>query len=500
MDNLSINSFKSGSKGITKYSFVLSFTAFLFRRKGYFMKVLSYSDRIYYRELNQDDAQCIKDDLQLYNTMLHQAYRIHFDHVVYGNKLKITPKYLKEIHGTNDYMPLSAINEAKGIVRANIALNKRLQELKQQEIKNIEIKIKDTQAKLNKLEVELNQLIEKCQKHEYTESDYLYEVQVIKPRIKRLKTIIKMLHFVLNRNKFKLVGLKSKVKQCWFGRNKTNRNDRMLITGRRQGKYCNNLFKYHPEINTMVYRSTNKDIYLEIKFHHHSDELEYALSLPHNTAGKAVAYELRDYGEYFIIKAIIECREKEIAFNKENGVIGVDLNVDHFACVETDGKGNIINKKIIPYDLKGKNTCQRKHLLRQCVKEIVNLCVQTNKPLIIESLDFKVKKTKMRYQNRRMNQTLSEFAYKRIKEMMESKCYHDDIYLGEVDPSYTSQIGRHKYSKAKGLTIHESAALVIARRGQGYSEKVTKAYQSILTEQQKKLSHQKQWEIVLKQI
>lgn len=44
----------------------------------------------------------------------------------------------------------------------------------------------------------------------------------------------------------------------------------------------------------------------------------------------------------------------------------------------------------------------------------------------------------------------------------------------EVNPAFTSLIGRIKFAKSKGLAIHTAAAGVIARRGQRNTEKPLK--------------------------
>jgi hypothetical protein len=44
----------------------------------------------------------------------------------------------------------------------------------------------------------------------------------------------------------------------------------------------------------------------------------------------------------------------------------------------------------------------------------------------------------------------------------------------EIHAAYTSQIGEMKYAKPYGLSQHEAAAYVIARRGEGYEERVPK--------------------------
>ena len=48
------------------------------------------------------------------------------------------------------------------------------------------------------------------------------------------------------------------------------------------------------------------------------------------------------------------------------------------------------------------------------------------------------------------------------------------VMLKMVNPAYTSKIGKQKYSKARKLTVHNAAAYVIARRGQGFEDKYIK--------------------------
>ena len=39
------------------------------------MKTVTLSNRFYYHELDEKDASAIKNDLVLYNSMLHKAYK-----------------------------------------------------------------------------------------------------------------------------------------------------------------------------------------------------------------------------------------------------------------------------------------------------------------------------------------------------------------------------------------------------------------------------------------
>ena len=43
------------------------------------MKVFSMSQRIYYKDLEPEAESIIKKDLELYNCMLHKAFKICFD-------------------------------------------------------------------------------------------------------------------------------------------------------------------------------------------------------------------------------------------------------------------------------------------------------------------------------------------------------------------------------------------------------------------------------------
>ena len=42
----------------------------------FFMKTIACSDRIYYDELLHEEAQAIRQDIQLVHSILHTAYRI----------------------------------------------------------------------------------------------------------------------------------------------------------------------------------------------------------------------------------------------------------------------------------------------------------------------------------------------------------------------------------------------------------------------------------------
>ena len=66
---------------------------------------------------------------------------------------------------------------------------------------------------------------------------------------------------------------------------------------------------------------------------------------------------------------------------------------------------------------------------------------------------------------------LSSFAYEAIISGIKFRAFRFCVEVHEVNPAFTSIIGRVKFSKRYGLSVHESAALCIGRRFLGVSEK-----------------------------
>ena len=92
------------------------------------MKVFSMSQRIYYKDLEPEAESIIKKDLELYNCMLHKAFKICFDRAYKDVTYSETDqRMIKSFYGTSDYFPLSAINEAKALVKSLKCLEKENQ-------------------------------------------------------------------------------------------------------------------------------------------------------------------------------------------------------------------------------------------------------------------------------------------------------------------------------------------------------------------------------------
>jgi len=77
--------------------------------------------------------------------------------------------------------------------------------------------------------------------------------------------------------------------------------------------------------------------------------------------------------------------------------------------------------------------------------------------------------------------------------LAESKGEKYHLSVREVNPAYTSQIGKIKYMRQMGLSIHEAAAYVIGRRGMGLKDPVPKDMARLIPEKKKGTHYWFQW-------
>ncbi len=168
------------------------------------------------------------------------------------------------------------------------------------------------------------------------------------------------------------------------------------------------------------------------------------------------------------------------------GCIGVDINQNHLAISETNSQGNIIKSYDSNFDATG-TVHQNINDISLSVKRLINIAKASNKSIVIEQLDFSKKKEELRAGiNKKRNVQLSSFSYAKIKSLIKARAGDAGIEVLEVNPAYTSVIGRAKYSKRLGISVHRAAAYAIARRGMNKKEKET-VFQLKLAESERKM-------------
>ncbi len=73
--------------------------------------------------------------------------------------------------------------------------------------------------------------------------------------------------------------------------------------------------------------------------------------------------------------------------------------------------------------------------------------------------------------------------HRSVKPSSEKQSY-EGIEVIKIDPAYTSLIGKLKYVRDKGMSVHQAASYVIARKGIGYKEKILREYRVFVKEKQ----------------
>jgi IS605 OrfB family transposase len=169
-------------------------------------------------------------------------------------------------------------------------------------------------------------------------------------------------------------------------------------------------------------------------------------------------------------------QEKTPVLTKEAlGGIGVDVNADHLALTEIDAKGNPVDKKTFPLCTYGKTTDQIKALIGDACQKIVALAKEKQKPLVAEKLDFTKKKSTLKEESSsKQARMLSSLSYSHILKNLERKAFKEGVGFSTVNPAMTSIIGKIKFAKRYGLSIHHAAALCIVRRFFSFSEAPSK--------------------------
>jgi len=195
--------------------------------------------------------------------------------------------------------------------------------------------------------------------------------------------------------------------------------------------------------------------------------------------GQALTFRLKKDSKGWRIFVSLDIKPPQLITHKGHGVIALDINSDHLAVVETDRFGNPINTLNIPLYLYNLSKDQTKALVGDASAQIIALCEKTRKPLVLENLDFKKKKSQLREKNHSYSRMLSGFAYALILTHLKSRGQARGIEVHSVNPAFTSLIGRVKFAKRYGLTIHLAAALCIGRRFLGVSEKMPQGQRDI---------------------
>jgi len=163
------------------------------------------------------------------------------------------------------------------------------------------------------------------------------------------------------------------------------------------------------------------------------------------------------------------------------GTVGVDTNPTGLAVAFVDYLGQYrgsfwSNQGEWPYA----RTNRKTNLIGEAAKYIAKIACGAGMSLAVEDLAFRQDKSVTAKFNRMAN----GFCWSQFLRMIERSAARMGIPLTKVPPPCTSTIGILKYSHMHGLSSHESASYVIARRALGFhDEKVPKPLERLVPAQ-----------------
>ena len=192
--------------------------------------------------------------------------------------------------------------------------------------------------------------------------------------------------------------------------------------------------------------------------------------------GQAISYRFKRDDRGWRVFATTDMMDVPVVTDQRHGVIGVDLNADHLAVAETDASGNYVNAWRVSLVTYGKSAHQAEALIGDAVASVVDYAKEAGKPVVIEKLDFRQKKAALEGGSRKYSRMLSSFSYGKIKAYFVSRGYRRGVEINQVNPAYSSVIGRVKFMERYGLSVHQAAALVLARRLLGCSERIPRRW------------------------
>ena len=188
--------------------------------------------------------------------------------------------------------------------------------------------------------------------------------------------------------------------------------------------------------------------------------------------GQAISYRFKRDGKGWRVFATTRMMEVPIVTDRRGGAIGVDLNADHLAVADTDASGNPVNAFRVPLVTYGKSRRQAEAVIGDAAVSVVEYARDVGKPVVMERLDFRRKKAVLEGQPRKYSRMLSSFSYGKVKAHFVSRGHREGVEIHQVNPAFSSVIGRVKFMERYGLTVHQAAALVLARSLLGCSERV----------------------------
>lgn len=243
----------------------------------------------------------------------------------------------------------------------------------------------------------------------------------------------------------------------------------MTLPGRSDGKYCNFLCRYMDGNLIVTNTDGTETVFEDFQLARFQNEFLNHFKVSRE-GRKPLRYNFnlkKDNQErvYIIVSVTLELENKYVNYSTETGCIAIDLNYDHVALADIDKEGNLLESKVIHFDIANKSSGAITDTIGRVMSEVGAYVEAKNKVLIIEKIDTSRSKHGMRYGNSIRNQRAGVFAYNKMTGCLHNQAYKRSFDIIQINPAYTSQIGKFLYMKQYGLSIHQAAAYCIGLKG-----------------------------------
>ncbi|WP_246202593.1 IS200/IS605 family accessory protein TnpB-related protein [Virgibacillus doumboii] len=511
-----------------------------------------FSNRIYKNTLPITFVDAIHDALFRFNRAKQFVLNTFVKEKRSGQSKREKSSHLvvKETFQLDDYYTNSAVQAANAQLKSLDELKKLYIKNKTAQIRSIKRKLKKDRSRLTTLRkiktsfIKDNPTFPKNAKEQKQDNffvvnfkkktdiyyhAYQFEHTYLDPAIHQLQTRIGFLTSKRIRKEEELKQLRTHIssvvfgskklfksqytKQCYIDDHETwqeawqqSRYQKMALSGRKDAGMGNFVFQYDIENQQLHFKTPSGTcVNMEnIHFPYGQEKVEYAVHTQQNCKnkkkyGKPIAWSLEDHGDYYIVKCIVDVEANpHINYSKADGIIGIDCNVDHFAITNINAKGQLISSCTLPFNLEDKTSGQITKIMEAETITVVNIAQKANKPITLENIDTTTSKVAHPYGNKKANHKMSMFAYKKMITAIKSRAEKKGVAVYEVNPAYTSQIGKIKYMKRCGISIHQAASYVIARRAMGFQEKLPPVLDALLPEKMIGAHHWTQWKYISK--
>jgi len=449
--------------------------------------------------LSKDDCQDIIEYAKAYRHNFAEIERFVWHYIVSQkgkyNKSEFNTEVQKRFSVTKRTAN-SCISDMQGRYNA-------LKELKSVEAVQLEGKIEALTGKIEALAVKVesksrlaaaNSLSEKQLQSYRSQKKSLYfrkqKLQKLKDRLSQLKKNNAEKNYSLGfggksffRAQYLLEKNGYKTHEKWKNDYIRKRDGNIYYLGSRDESYGNQMFQLTPQEDGTYsiklrkdgkYAASKDDRYLygKCSFSYLNDELQKLLQ----DRDRPVSCRIKIRGNKVYLQVMLEigAKQRPVVTSVHDGAVGLDFNAGHIDLSETDRHGNLVSMK--QYRLREHvSGSKANNEMRQAVSEIGRYALSKGKSIVIEDLSFirrksKTTKAKTRF-GKNYNKMIHSLDYRRFESAIKNMTTRQGIDLIEVNPAYTSKIAEQKYCDIRKIPVHNGAAYVIARRGQGYKDR-----------------------------